>query len=134
MRKLIYIAFAILVGVSAMSCTTKKYVVIENNVSVEDNIGDINGTIYDVRIHCYVENERAEVLIIDAVKPKTKTEKILLPPRTTKVRVAFQLAPESFFEKIGIDSRVFQRELVGYRFIDSKITTIVFDDNSAVID
>jgi hypothetical protein len=42
------------------------------------------------------------VLIIDAVKPKTKTEKILLPPRTTKVRVAFQLAPESFFEKIGI--------------------------------
>ena len=66
-----YIAVAMVIVVSAMSCTAKKYVVIENNMSVAEPKFGIDGTMYDVYIQCYVGDDMADMICLDEVKVKT---------------------------------------------------------------
>jgi hypothetical protein len=130
MKKLMYIAVAMVIVVSATSCTQKRYLVIDNKASVEEPQYGIDGTMYDVYIQCYVGDDMADMICLDEVKVKTKSDRVLLPKKTSKVQISYGLAPKIIFESLGLPPKMFRSELVGYRFTDKRITEVRFDNNT----
>ena len=130
MKKLIYIAFAILVVVGAMSCTAKKYVVIENNMSVAEPKFGIDGTMFDTYIECYVGDELADIVCVDRIPTHSKSDKVLLPKNTSKVKISFNGVPKSTYDKYGLDYGLYRRTIVGSKFTNDRLTIIMVDNNT----